>query len=54
MNRGIKKIVLDVLANNRPALRLYEKLLYREEGARKDQVLIDGALHDELLLAKFL
>jgi ribosomal protein S18 acetylase RimI-like enzyme len=52
--RGIKKIVLDVLANNRPALRLYEKLMYREEGARKDQVMIDDELHDELLLAKFL
>jgi ribosomal protein S18 acetylase RimI-like enzyme len=52
--RGLKKIVLDVLANNRPALRLYEKLSYREEGARKDQVSIDSELHDELLLAKFL
>ncbi len=52
--RGLKKIVLDVLANNRPALRLYEKLGYREEGARKDQVMIDSQLHDELLLAKFL
>jgi ribosomal protein S18 acetylase RimI-like enzyme len=52
--RGLKKIVLDVLANNRPALRLYEKLSYQEEGARKDQVCIDSELHDELLLAKFL
>lgn len=52
--RRLRKIVLDVLANNRPALRLYEKLSYREEGARKDQVLIDGQFHDELLLAKFL
>jgi RimJ/RimL family protein N-acetyltransferase len=52
--RRLRKIVLDVLANNRPALRLYEKLSYREEGARKDQVMIDGQFHDELLLAKFL
>jgi ribosomal protein S18 acetylase RimI-like enzyme len=50
----IHKITLDVLANNRPALRLYEKLRYREEGARKDQVIIDGQFHDELMLAKFL
>lgn len=52
--RGLKKIVLDVLANNRPALRLYEKLSYREEGACKDQVNIDNQLHDELFLVKFL
>ncbi len=50
----IRKITLDVLANNRAALRLYEKMGYAEEGARKDQVLIDGELHDELMLAKFL
>jgi ribosomal protein S18 acetylase RimI-like enzyme len=53
-DHAVQKIVLDVLANNRPALRLYEKLRYREEGARKDQVVIDGQYHDELLLAKFL
>jgi len=50
----IHKITLDVLANNRPALRLYEKMRYREEGARKDQVIIDGRFDDELMLAKFL
>lgn len=51
---GLRKLTLDVLANNRPALRLYEKRRYREEGARRDQVWIDGDFHDELLLAKFL
>lgn len=51
---GLRKLTLDVLANNRAALRLYERRRYREEGARRDQVWLDGDFHDELLLAKFL
>lgn len=50
----IRKITLDVLSNNLPALKLYEKLHYDEEGRRKHQVIINHQSHDELLLAKFL
>lgn len=51
---GIQKIGLSVFATNQAAIRLYQRLGYREEGRRQNQFLLQGALIDEVLMALYL
>ncbi|MBX5466440.1 MAG: GNAT family N-acetyltransferase [Firmicutes bacterium] len=50
---GVEKISLSVFATNLPAIRLYRRLGYVEEGRRRGQYRIAGALVDELWMAKW-
>ncbi|MCL6562027.1 MAG: GNAT family N-acetyltransferase [Firmicutes bacterium] len=50
---GIAKISLAVFASNQPALRLYHRLGYQEEGRRYRQYRIDDQWVDEIWMAKW-
>jgi ribosomal protein S18 acetylase RimI-like enzyme len=47
----LEKIELSVYASNIPAIRLYRKLGFEEEGLKKRGRLVDGVYDDVLLLA---
>lgn len=49
--RGVRKVVLSVLGDNEPALNLYRKFGFREEGRRQGMFAIDGRYVDEVLMA---
>ena len=51
---GIQKIGLSVFATNLAAIRLYQRLGYREEGRRQNQFLLHGTLVDEVFMALYL
>lgn len=46
----ISKVFLEVLANNYPAMALYEKLGFTKITTRKDYYIIDGAKFDALVM----
>ncbi|GAB6189238.1 GNAT family protein [Marinitoga arctica] len=50
---NIKKIKLEVISNNKRALKLYEKMGYIKEGILKKEVFRNGNYMDLILLAKF-
>jgi ribosomal protein S18 acetylase RimI-like enzyme len=50
---GVAKISLAVFASNLPALRLYRRLGYQEEGRRYRQYRIDHQWVDEIWMAKW-
>jgi ribosomal protein S18 acetylase RimI-like enzyme len=50
----LEKIELQVFTANQPAMALYKKLGFVEEGLRKRARLVDGVYDDILLLALFL
>ncbi|TVP85985.1 MAG: N-acetyltransferase [Alkalicoccus sp.] len=49
----IEKINLEVLAENRAARRLYEKMDFSEEGCRRRAVKINTQYHDMILMTRF-
>jgi RimJ/RimL family protein N-acetyltransferase len=51
---GIRKLKLGVFASNVPAIRLYRKFGFQEEGRLKDEVVLEGRPVDELLMAVWL
>ncbi len=51
---NMRKVSMTVLADNKPAIALYETCGFVPEGALKDQYYIDGAYRSALLMAKFL
>jgi RimJ/RimL family protein N-acetyltransferase len=50
---NLRKVVGEVLAENKRALRFDEGLGMKLEGVRREHVFYDGAFHDVLLLALF-
>ncbi len=48
---GLHRIDLVVLAFNHRAIRCYEKCGFRHEGVLRDNALIDGVWHDDVLMA---
>lgn len=48
---GVQKLRLGVFATNAPAIALYRKLGFQEEGRLKDEVVIDGSKGDVVLMA---
>lgn len=51
-NENIKRLELNVIAENHKAIRLYLKCGYQIEGRRRSAAQIDGNLVDELHMAK--
>lgn len=51
--QGVRKMAISVFASNGPALGLYQRLGYAEEGRRRGQYVLQGASVDEVLLAKW-
>ena len=51
---GLKKISLNVRANNQAALTLYQKEGFVLEGREQAQVRLDDGFEDNLIMAKFL
>ena len=52
--RGLRKLTLRVLSTNQPARRLYQKQGYAVEGTLLGEFVVDGALVDDLILARHL
>jgi RimJ/RimL family protein N-acetyltransferase len=51
---GIHRLELTVMAGNHRARRLYERMGFAVEGRRRQCLLVDGRLVDELYMAKLL
>jgi RimJ/RimL family protein N-acetyltransferase len=51
---GIHRLELTVMAHNRRAFELYQRMGYAVEGRRRECLLVDGHLADELYMAKLL
>ena len=51
---GIHRLELTVMAHNRRAMQLYERAGFAIEGRRRECLLVDGRLVDELHMAKLL
>ncbi len=51
---GIKRLELTVMKHNQSAISLYKKMGFVTEGERSHSLLVDGALVDELYMAKLL
>jgi len=49
-NLGLHRVELEVLADNAPAIRCYERLAFVREGVRKDARFLDGAFVDLILM----
>jgi len=50
---NLRKILLEVVIMNEPAINLYKNLGFNVEGTLKNQVFINGAYSDVLLMAIF-
>jgi RimJ/RimL family protein N-acetyltransferase len=48
---GLHRVELRVFAFNEPALRLYRRLGFREEGRRRELLFRDGQFHDDIVMA---
>jgi RimJ/RimL family protein N-acetyltransferase len=48
---GLRRIYLEVLADNASAIRLYEKCGFKVEGTLRRHVFKDGKLKDVLIMA---
>ena len=51
---GIHRLELTVMAHNQRARELYERLGYEAEGRRRECLIVDGLLVDEIYMAKLL
>lgn len=54
LERGIERAELEVYASNRPALALYRRLGFTEEGRKLDSRRLDGIRDDDVLMVKWL
>ena len=52
--KGIKRIELEVISDNRNALSLYLKLGFQIEGLKKKALLLDGKYKDDYIMSKFI
>jgi ribosomal protein S18 acetylase RimI-like enzyme len=50
--RGIRKLTLRVLSTNQPAIRLYERQGFVQEGALLEEFCINGRFVDDVIMAK--
>ncbi len=50
--RGIKRIEIDVLANNTRAIKLYQRFGFEKEGVKRAALFIDNVYFDEILMAQ--
>ncbi len=51
--KGVKRVELGVVSDNRNAISLYLKLGFEVEGLKKKDLLLDGEYKDCIMMAKF-
>ncbi|ALS78484.1 acetyltransferase [Planococcus kocurii] len=54
ISKAISRLELTVLEENIPARKLFEKIGYKPEGIRKNSIIINNKLHNEIYMVKFL
>ncbi len=52
-SRGLKRLELEVFADNEPAIRLYKKYGYVQEGVKRYARFIDGQYQDLVIMAQY-
>ena len=52
--KGVKRVEMTVVAENKPAIACYEKNGYKHEGTREKSISMNGKLYDELFMAKLI
>lgn len=52
--KGLHRLELTVIAHNKCAVHVYEKLGFEIEGVKRDALYIDGVFVDELYMSKLL
>lgn len=50
--KGVKRIEMTVIAENKPAISCYEKNGYKREGVREKSIHMNEKFYDELFMAK--
>jgi UDP-4-amino-4,6-dideoxy-N-acetyl-beta-L-altrosamine N-acetyltransferase len=50
---NLRKICLEVASFNQPAIRLYQKIGFKEEGKLKQHVYLEGEYHDLIIMSIF-
>lgn len=53
-DKGVKRVEMTVIAENKPAITCYEKNGYKHEGTREKSISMNGKLYDELFMAKMI
>ncbi|WP_420799005.1 GNAT family N-acetyltransferase [Paenisporosarcina cavernae] len=53
-SQGVHRLELTVIATNDAAIALYKHTGFEQEGLRRESMLIDNTLHDELYMGKIL
>ncbi len=51
---GLRKVVLEVIAENKPALKLYDTLGYHQAGVFSQHYYFDSKFHDVIIMEKFI
>ena len=52
--KGVRRVEMTVIAQNKPAISCYEKNGYKIEGIREKSIYMSGKFYDELFMAKFI
>lgn len=52
--KGVTRIEMTVIAENKPAISCYEKNGYKPEGIRQNAINMHGKFYDELFMAKLI
>ena len=52
--KGVKRVEMTVIAENKPAISCYEKNGFKHEGTRAKSISMNGKFYDELFMSKWI